>query len=742
MHSATYSPEDNKLRLYPESRLSPEDYAAVKAAGFRWAPKQELFVAPSWTPNREDFLIDLCGEIGDEDTSLVDRAEAKAERLEDLSARRAGQAESASAAVSRITDAIPFGQPILVGHHSERRARKDAEKIENGMRRAVDCWQAAEYWKQRAAGAVRLAKYKERPDVRARRIKGLEAEKRKCERNQADANKTIKLWENMHLDGAIPSKKKDGTPTTFQERARFVSGNTNTVSMNVYQGLAKGTMTPEEAQRQTLENAHAVLAVNLRWIEHLENRLAYERAMLGESGGLVADRHEIEPGGKVLICGEWTTVKRVNRKGGQIVSVTTSCRYVPVRGVEQIQGYQPPTAEQAAAAIAAAKLAPLCNYPGERFATCTDAEWKAIPGDYKTSVTIAATATAAAHRVKTAIGYRLHLPAPVPGDSGNVCEANRTHTYWPVYVTDAKRKDAPPPAAATAEALTAPAAEISAPPAATPAPPGPSSADAPSSSDDPSNADFPCSADLPVGCSAGVPARAPQPDQPEPPAPPVKLPFNQNVQFTRATDAEVAAALKPQLTAEKIHAMRETLRAGFHIVTVPQLFPTPPALAARMVTEANIQTGDSVLEPSAGTGALLDAMPGADAASDLDTSRGKVVAVEINADLCQRLTCKAGWVINADFLAKQTETLGTFDRVLMNPPFANGADIQHIRHALKFLRPGGRLVAICANGPRQRAILKPLAEDSGGWWEDLPPGTFAEQGTNVNAALLLIEAAA
>ena len=79
--TATYSPEDNKLRIYPFARLSAEDYARVKAAGVRWAPKQELFVAPSWTPSREDFARELCGDIEDEDTSLIDRAEAKADRL-------------------------------------------------------------------------------------------------------------------------------------------------------------------------------------------------------------------------------------------------------------------------------------------------------------------------------------------------------------------------------------------------------------------------------------------------------------------------------------------------------------------------------------------------------------------------------------------------------------------------------------------------------------------------------------
>jgi hypothetical protein len=266
--TATYSPEDNKLRLYALHRLSDEDYARVKAHGFKWAPKQVLFVAPMWTPSREDLCIELAGEIGDEDTSLVERAEAKADRLEDLSERRAEASAQAHATVKSITDHIPFGQPILVGHHSERRARKDAERIERAMDKAVANWKAAEYWSQRAKGALLHAKYKERPDVRARRIKGLESDLRKCERNQADAEKALKIWETLHDDAATIIKKKDGSVTTFQERARYVAGRTRTTSMNVYSGLDKGTMTPEEAQRQTIKAAQRVIAVNLRWIEH------------------------------------------------------------------------------------------------------------------------------------------------------------------------------------------------------------------------------------------------------------------------------------------------------------------------------------------------------------------------------------------------------------------------------------------------------------------------------------------
>ncbi|TXI88003.1 MAG: DUF3560 domain-containing protein, partial [Cupriavidus sp.] len=111
--TATYSPEDNKLRLYASTRLDAETYAQVKAAGFSWAPRQQLFLAPMWTPQREDLLLKLCGEIGDEDTSLVKRAEERAERFENYSEKRAKDAENAHKKVASIVEHIPFGQPIL-----------------------------------------------------------------------------------------------------------------------------------------------------------------------------------------------------------------------------------------------------------------------------------------------------------------------------------------------------------------------------------------------------------------------------------------------------------------------------------------------------------------------------------------------------------------------------------------------------------------------------------------------------
>jgi phospholipid N-methyltransferase len=178
--------------------------------------------------------------------------------------------------------------------------------------------------------------------------------------------------------------------------------------------------------------------------------------------------------------------------------------------------------------------------------------------------------------------------------------------------------------------------------------------------------------------------------------------------------------------------LKDSLRAGVKTVSAPQLFPTPPDIALQMIEAAEIKDGDCILEPSAGTGNILDAIPQRDERIAL----GLIVAVELNHQVASALGNRLQFSPKVgDFLSFNGE-LGKFDKIIMNPPFANGQDIAHIKHAINHLLPGGRLVALCANGPRQQDRLKPLADH----WEELPAGSFRAEGTNVNVAMLVINA--
>ena len=79
-----------------------------------------------------------------------DRKAAKAERYKELAEKARDQSESAYQAAKKIGDFIPFGQPILVGHHSEGRHRRDLSKIDNNMRKSIELDEKAEYYENKA----------------------------------------------------------------------------------------------------------------------------------------------------------------------------------------------------------------------------------------------------------------------------------------------------------------------------------------------------------------------------------------------------------------------------------------------------------------------------------------------------------------------------------------------------------------------------------------------------------------
>lgn len=78
-------------------------------------------------------------------------AKRKAERLQHAASNAEKKSDKYFETAHKITEVIPLGQPILVGHHSEKRHRADVDKSENAMRRSVENSRNAEEYERRAA---------------------------------------------------------------------------------------------------------------------------------------------------------------------------------------------------------------------------------------------------------------------------------------------------------------------------------------------------------------------------------------------------------------------------------------------------------------------------------------------------------------------------------------------------------------------------------------------------------------
>jgi predicted RNA methylase len=167
-------------------------------------------------------------------------------------------------------------------------------------------------------------------------------------------------------------------------------------------------------------------------------------------------------------------------------------------------------------------------------------------------------------------------------------------------------------------------------------------------------------------------------------------------------------------------------------------FPTPMELVQQMMQRADIQPGMRVLEPSAGDGAI------ANAAAAAAGSRSLVTAVELLPGNVRKLHA-AGFtdVLEKDFLTLEPQP--SFDVVCMNPPFGKMADIDHVLHAARFLKPTGRLVAITSpswtsNSARKAQSFKDFVSQAQGEVLDVAAGAFAAAGTNIATRLISMEA--
>ena len=173
-----------------------------------------------------------------------------------------------------------------------------------------------------------------------------------------------------------------------------------------------------------------------------------------------------------------------------------------------------------------------------------------------------------------------------------------------------------------------------------------------------------------------------------------------------------------------------------------QNFFTPTFLADTKVDLLLIESTDTVLEPSAGQGALVEAVL-------RHRPYNTVFCVEkmdTNQIILDRKFRDIDYVfimhpLNDDFLRLESSK---FNKIIANPPFSGNQDIDHIYKMYEMLADGGRIVTIASIHWRISQNKKEVAFSQ--WLRevnadisDLPSGTFKESGTSIPTCLIIID---
>lgn len=328
-YRATYCPEDDKLRLYV-GRVPRAEYDFLRAEGWTSTPKQSCDFVAVWTPQRYATAIQYAQIVEDEDMGPEERAADRAERF-------IGYREKRTEEAGERADAFEAG-PSAHGYQNAAKAERAAARHDRLADKATDAWSKAEYWQRRTAGVISHALHKSDPDTRMGRIKVLEAELRKREKDLAERQT---VWDNWQKIAAI--SEPDKQTATARQYSGSLPGLDNYFNHPRPENIAREWMRKERSLWDLLTSEedpitgaeacglffarHPSRPVAGQWIEHLNLRLAYENQMLEAQGGR-AGAVEIVPGGWLISGTPGYRRYRSGEEARQIIKVNKS----PVTG--------------------------------------------------------------------------------------------------------------------------------------------------------------------------------------------------------------------------------------------------------------------------------------------------------------------------------------------------------------------------------------------------------------------------
>jgi type I restriction-modification system DNA methylase subunit len=166
-----------------------------------------------------------------------------------------------------------------------------------------------------------------------------------------------------------------------------------------------------------------------------------------------------------------------------------------------------------------------------------------------------------------------------------------------------------------------------------------------------------------------------------------------------------------------------------------QFFATPSQLCDKLVSLANINESHSILEPSAGDGAIIKAI-------------GRVLPMKmvdcyelmgVNQEALKKVFNAN--MIGADFMESNVER--RYDRIVANPPFSANQDISHLQKMYECLKPGGRVVCVTSthwklSSNRKETEFRAWLQNNRAVIEDVDAGTFKGSGTMVPTVIITI----
>jgi phospholipid N-methyltransferase len=180
-------------------------------------------------------------------------------------------------------------------------------------------------------------------------------------------------------------------------------------------------------------------------------------------------------------------------------------------------------------------------------------------------------------------------------------------------------------------------------------------------------------------------------------------------------------------------------------LNIPGYFPTPPQLATRLIETACIEPGNTILEPSAGGGNLIDAILS-------NQPNAQISYCELNCFLLDILRYKYEKVKQVTFIGRDCLEIDEhrlerrFDRVIMNPPFERGEDADHVLHAWhSLLAPKGILTAIVSAGiffrsDKKAQSFREFLTARKAVINEVPAGSFKSSGTGIETKIVQLRA--